>query len=154
MFINRTAATVHDGPLGGTNATAGPEHNMDVGNDGVAESTAADVDGDGLVDLGVSDVDGDGVGDLLVADTDFDGYADSIIGAFDEGASAVDGATSVADAIESAEGETTFSDSGDSITTMPDGSVSFSGTTVGGDSIDFNSDIGAVDYSSGFDADF
>lgn len=96
--------------------------------------------------------------DLLVGDSLFDAYTDAVIDAFAE---AVIGGepglsdvldTSVTDAADS--GQATFSDSGDSITTLPDGSVSFSGTTVGGESISFNSDIGTVDYSGGFDAGY
>src|SRR5215204_4106740 len=69
--------------------------NVDLDNDGVAESAVMDNNGDGRVDAVETDVDGDGLGDLLVEDADFDGYADSIISAYDQSVSAADGSPSL-----------------------------------------------------------
>jgi hypothetical protein len=100
------------------------------------------------------DVDADGTVDFLVEDTDFDGYADSVI--TDSGAELATPDAPTADvedagAVDEGGSATYFGDGGDAIFTNADGSVSFAGTTAGGDSISFDSDIGAVDYTPAFD---
>ena len=133
-------------------------------------SQNTDLDGDGVTDTLESDLDGDGVTDLLVADTDFDGYAESVVSAYDDELAAADVAQLDAEAVDgTASGDTGtveteatyYGDDGDAAFTTPDGSVSMSGTTVGGDSISFDPDLGATvtpafdaGYDAGFDVDF
>jgi hypothetical protein len=98
------------------------------------------------------DFDGD---DLLVSDTDFDGFADAIVSAFDDAIANADGATDLVDAETGTDGtEVTYGEGGDAVFTNPDGSVSFSGSTLGGGDISYSSDVGIADYSSGFDVDY
>jgi hypothetical protein len=93
--------------------------------------------------------------DLLVSDADFDGFADAIVSAYDDAIANVDGSTDLVDADTGTDAtEVTYGEGGDAIFTNPDGSVSFSGTTLDGGNISYSSDVGVADYSSGFDADF
>ena len=93
--------------------------------------------------------------DLLVSDADFDSFAAAIVSAYDDAIANAEGATDLFDADTGTDGtEVTYGEGGDAIFSNPDGSVSFSGTTLDGGSISYSSDIGVADYSSGFDAGY
>jgi hypothetical protein len=104
------------------------------------------------------DFDGD---DLLVPDADFDGFADAIVSAYVDAIADAEGATDLVDADTGTNGtdgtdgtEVTYGEGGDAVFHNPDGSVSFSGSTLGGGDISYDSDLGVADYSSGFDVDY
>ena len=85
-------------------------------------------------------LDGD---ELLVSDAAFDGFVDAIVSAYDDAIANAEGATDVLDADTGTDGtEVTYGEGGDAIFTNPDGSVSFSGSTLGGGDISYSSDIG------------
>jgi hypothetical protein len=139
---------------------------LDLDGDGVEESTVTDANSDGVVDTLAADLDGDGIDDLFVADTDFDGYADSIVSDYE--AEVADADVELAGEGEGTEGgdagateATYYGDDGNAVFSNSDGFVSASGTTVGGDGVSFDPEMGAVvtpaiipPYDPGFDADF
>jgi hypothetical protein len=89
--------------------------------------------------------------DLAVDEGAFEAFAEvvtaAVLGTVAGDAAAVDapaeGDTAATEVPDAAAGSATFSGDGDSITTLPDGSISFSGSTPGGfGDVDFNSDLG------------
>jgi hypothetical protein len=91
--------------------------------------------------------------DVAVDEGAFEAFAEvvaaAVLGAVAGDVAAVDapaggdGAGEEAEVPDDPAGSAAFSSDGDSITTLPDGSISFSGSTPGGfGDVDFNSDLG------------